>query len=761
MATPPDRLARQFVDSALELYRRRPWNELPGDAIFLVRVPTEEDPLAANVMGQDGEQFGLSLVRGEGAFRRMAGLFVEDTHPEGFTEAGDLLSVTFEPWSNLPEEFRRLLLAAGLRARRERPVPFAFAKRPYEHMRPVGRGDLRTLTWIVRGVLAAQDAGELQPPSLDWGRRRVLELEVGGELKAPTVTARIVPWPEDVNQLDLPPLVALPADLAGLPRLEQRWLLARLPMAAEIRGDDRTVAAVFIAAEDGFILANCLVQGDELAPVAEALSKAFRGKGFGRRRGLPREIVFDSPRLLQALAPALAGFDVESVFDDEYPPILELAAEIEASADEFAGEEEECEAPETLLDWKAVDRRVVSRLVVEAVGKRDPSSRALARYFGFESEAQRVLGQLEQFSPFGAFVEWLAADYRATKRSKTVVEKLLEGRRVAPAERVLLEARKSALLSIFRVDSCEPGATLEVEDILSGERYTIHDRAMSSGELEGILVPLRLLRVEDWIFPVIAGPPLTALEVDRALRGLERLGLELSPEGLRRDAHLVGRLWSWLLERERRPVGLQNTDGDPFELHTATFVVDDPAALRRALEERDDLDHDEEQDRWVWLRASPPAPARGEAPAPRTVLGSFEILDERLVLEVNSARRLERAREWLEAVPGVRFERATQHALDDPDRPLDDRLPGPPPEPLTPEMVQLQEQLIREHYFRWLDEPVPLLDDMTPRQACATAEGRRRVARLVRSMPAAGIRGETVEVPRAELLRELGIAPEE
>lgn len=758
MTTRQDRLARDFVDAALELHRRRLWTEVPGDAVFLVRVPTEDLPLAANVMGQAGVEFGLGLARGEGAFRRMAGLYSEQAATEEFTDAGDLLSVTFEPWGALPDEFRRLVRAAGLQPRRERVVPMALTKRPYELARPAGRGELRTLLWVVRGVLAAWDAGELRPASLppvDRRRRRVLELEIGGTPRKPAVTARLVPWPEGSEALDLPPLVALPADLQDLPRLGGRWLVARLPMAAEIRGDARAVFGVFVAEErGGLVLNHGLAMGDELAPVVETLSQAFRGEGFGERCGLPREIVFDSPRLHRAFTPVLAGLGIESVLDEECPALLDLSAALESTATALSAEE--LGAPETFQEWKAVDQRVASWLVEETLDKNRATTRAMTRYFGIAAEGEEVLERLEHYSPFGAFVEWLAADYRATKRSKTMVEKLLANKSLDPAERVLLEARRRAVLSIFRVDSSEPGATIEIEDVLSGERFTVHDKSMSGCELEGVFLPLRLLRVDEWIFPVIAGPPLAALHVDGALEALERIGAELTPEGLRRDAHLVGRLWSRLLAREERAPVLQNTDGEPLELQTATFRVADPATLEGALAERDDLDFDAQEGGWVWLREGAPG-GLGD----HTVLGRLDILDDRLVLEVNSTSRLERARGWLEAVPGVRFERSTARGLDRSERPLDDRLPGPPPEPPAAETAELLERVAHEQYRRWLDERVPLLGDLTPRQACATEEGRRSVARLVRTMPAIGTPNGPIEVPREELLRELGISSAE
>lgn len=61
-----------------------------------------------------------------------------------------------------------------------------------------------------------------------------------------------------------------------------------------------------------------------------------------------------------------------------------------------------------------------------------------------------------------------------------------------------------------------------------------------------------------------------------------------------------------------------------------------------------------------------------------TLLGRLEMIGDRLVLEVNSAGRLARARQWLEGLPGVSFERATARDVLSESRPVDDKLPARP-----------------------------------------------------------------------------------
>ncbi len=732
----PDRLARDLVRSSLEFHGRRPWREICGKNVFLMRVPTEDEPLAVNVMGQGGEEYGLGITRGNGAFRCLARIASGEVG-EGITEGADLLSLTFDPLGAIPDAGRELLRAAGVQLRREQIAPIALTKRPHHRPRPARRADQRTLLWVVKGVLAAHEAGELGDVALDSRGRQVLELELGGKLRQPSVVARRVPWPEDPGMHELSPLATLPGRLEGLSRLDERWEMAFVRLDSAIRGDERTVsAAVLVQESTGLILGQELVMGSELAPVAAVLANALR------ELGLPRAVVFASRRLHGAFAPALAGIEVDALREEESPAMLELIESLRSIGGPALEPEPEAAS---LHDWKQADGSVVSWFAREVLDKGRDSARARRRYFGTEDVAEEVFEQLANYSPHGAFVEWLACEYRPTVRSRTVVEKRLERKRLGPVERALLEARRASHVSIYRVDASEPGASLEVEDVLTGRRLTVHDRSLSGCDVEGLFLPLRLFEVDGWTFASVGGPPLTALTVDRALHGLERLGLELTPEGARKGGHLFGRLWGLLLANQGEPSRLTNTDGDPLELVSATFHLAHPAAFLRALAARPDVTHDEEQGRFHWTPE-------------HTILAYLEVLDDRLIVEVNSPARLERLRAWLEELPGVRFERSRTHELDPGERPLDDRLPAPPADPPGPEELEMLREAVLQQYMRWVDEKIPALGDVTPREACATEEGRRRVARLVRAMPAVGTPAGPLAAPREAILRELGLS---
>ena len=206
--------------------------------------------------------------------------------------------------------------------------------------------------------------------------------------------------------------------------------------------------------------------------------------------------------------------------------------------------------------------------------------------------------------------------------------------------------------------------------------------------------------------------------------------------------------------RSGGPRQLTNTDGEDLDLQEAVFRVTDPEAARKVIAARDDVELDEEADEFVWWK-----PTREDQATfgDRVTHARLRLLGDELLVNVTSAGRLRRAQEWIDRIPGVRFERVRPIPIEPrAERPLDDRINPPQPLELSPEMVEEMTARLREHYRRWCDIPVPALGGKTPRQACRTASGRSRVALMVRSLPSA-MPGLDMAAISAEVLRELGL----
>ena len=226
--------------------------------------------------------------------------------------------------------------------------------------------------------------------------------------------------------------------------------------------------------------------------------------------------------------------------------------------------------------------------------------------------------------------------------------------------------------------------------MLLGGDVVLHDLSLSQHVADISFITCRIFPAGRFHFLGLAGPPLGAGMGTDAVEFLRSQGLEFTRQGLRQNAHLFGRLWPWIEQWEadwkKKKLKLCNTDGDDLLFHTASFTVADPRGARAALEKRSDIEYDEEDDQYTWSRDAAKNPKiLGET----VTLGRIELLEDELVMTVNSARRLAAARRWLEKLPGVRFRAVTTRRWDEPaaDRPADERLSKPEPVEVTPEMA--------------------------------------------------------------------------
>jgi hypothetical protein len=283
---------------------------------------------------------------------------------------------------------------------------------------------------------------------------------------------------------------------------------------------------------------------------------------------------------------------------------------------------------------------------------------------------------------------------------------------------------------------------------------------MSENVDDGVFFCARVFPAGQFHFLEPAGPPLGAGMGMQTMEFLQRSGMEFTPEGFKREAHKFGWLWRWIEDWETnwRPPQLRNMDGDEIVWHTASFSVADPADTRQALLRRPDIQHDDQDDDFIWVSKTGAGAEKLGGPV---TMGHLELVADELVLTVNSARRFATARAWLEKLPGVVFRSVRTRPWDEAekDRPRDERMPGPGPVKMTPELTAAVQEMMNKHYAAWIDMPLPALGGQTPRQACRTEAGRRQVAMLIRTTPDPS-GPAPIQVPRDALRRELGLPTE-
>jgi hypothetical protein len=221
-------------------------------------------------------------------------------------------------------------------------------------------------------------------------------------------------------------------------------------------------------------------------------------------------------------------------------------------------------------------------------------------------------------------------------------------------------------------------------------------------------------------------PPREGEEARRRLRSALRVRAAKVPTEKLREATADGTLfgiWQEIVDAgdARPPPRLQNTDGEDFVLTVDRFDVAPGKAeeVVAALLDLPDAQRDEEEEgRAVTVSFVREGNAKGVLPT--TLIGRAVVEGGLLRLETNSRERADRLRGLVSERLGalVSF-RIREHA--DPVAHLAEgatRGARPAPsEPMPPEVLEVVKRMQAEHYQRWLDEEIPALGGLTPREA--------------------------------------------
>ena len=337
--------------------------------------------------------------------------------------------------------------------------------------------------------------------------------------------------------------------------------------------------------------------------------------------------------------------------------------------------------------------------------------------------------------------------------------------------------------SFFLVESTEPGRAIDLKDILTGRRFHVLEqsasRTLRAGDLTFTCVVTAggasiMIGASPWIIPPAWHLPVIEFRDKlRRRRLLTRDDLLEYEIEIRQCCHQV-------VQAILHPAlpSLQNTDGDPIELTTMTYALGLTAAEAfERLRPLATLDSDVHIDGEVydsvgaiaaaeltWIKAG----NRQHKDWDNTTLGTLRLDGERLVVEVNSARRRNRIAKEIAKRFG-QTARLVETKVTDVVKELEARRArgagtarmvrsSPIDAERTPELAALEAELAQKHWDVWIDTKVPALGNRTPRQAAKTARGRERLEALLVDFARTAERSSSVVRPDVEeLRRRLGL----
>ena len=332
-----------------------------------------------------------------------------------------------------------------------------------------------------------------------------------------------------------------------------------------------------------------------------------------------------------------------------------------------------------------------------------------------------------------------------------------------------LEALRNSTVSLYEVVDVVPGRYVTVRDLLfGGEVVRVEEKLGSEGAARWDRMAVRVVAVHGKnrftgaILPFryeMSQQLLTALEkmtedLEREMRNDARKQRATAPvtRKMAREvmvrtsifARILSQLWMFdAVMQARAPAPeLRNTDDEAIILCEVRFPLKaDEVRVAAVLSGIEEFEREEDGDRcWRWLAPGSPLDRAARHRRGRTVvelpesaigttsLGYAETRKETLVLSVNSRERAERGRELLASRlgslvgPALIAQQSPEQALEEHAGLAQDE-PAIPPE----EAMQVIHSYLDDHYRRTLDDPLPMLDGETLREAAATTKGRARV----------------------------------
>jgi len=300
--------------------------------------------------------------------------------------------------------------------------------------------------------------------------------------------------------------------------------------------------------------------------------------------------------------------------------------------------------------------------------------------------------------------------------------------------------------SVFEVMAVEPGVSVSLRDIRTGDIAQVPERTASRELGVGQLICTHLLPVGDDV-AMYGGVEPVDLRYRDALVAL--LDDEPDPEDL-----------VAFLTRRFAPPTLQNMEGDPLVLGKAELRSEDPAGLAAAL----DQNYRREQ-------ANSAEPAVAEWVETRNIDGldrltaNLRLDGATLTITANSERRLDAVlatvRELQPSLKLIAEERIPMGDARTAAR-LAETLPASARDAAAafndlPEVRTALAERMRSYEEQWLDLPIPALAGRTPREAADDPTRRDDLVRLLASLPKTD---DPTAMSAARLCTALGLVSE-
>jgi len=333
------------------------------------------------------------------------------------------------------------------------------------------------------------------------------------------------------------------------------------------------------------------------------------------------------------------------------------------------------------------------------------------------------------------FFEWITFDFIIdVDENSTLIDLYIKQKKnLSVDEHRVLTVMKNSIISLYEVQEVFPEKGLLLKDLLLGGEFDVKERSATRDLKKWDIYAARLLHIDGQYVMSGSVYPYSLKYKERILDDI--LGeyeeyKEEHPAGtmdmfLKESGDIFNFHWYFPIQYPP-PLKLHTTSGEPMLFSKAVFEIRDGNAVTIGLSKVKGFEQGKDDFIWYDKRNK-----EGSA----TILGRAEIKGDKLILECNSKKRLERGKKMILGA----LSNALVHKIDtfqDPMEAIKSHKGKSQKSTETDLPMELQQQIytqfMQKHCEKWINEKIPALDGKTPVQAARTYEGKKKVIDLLK-----------------------------
>ncbi len=557
---------------------------------FQVLVPNCDTPFTGCILGSAGEFYGFNLFAGENGLEMFTKVSKSGSTPDlSIARKFDLYTFEMLTKEHLSYENRRWLKAAGVKLSQNKYYPDFTVHKPGKMVDIPNDKDVNILLYAIKGMIEAIKTDVFAPTNI-MHYDKIFTIKTSGKPVSPEIEVFNVPVGQQKSTpvkkqppLDLSAYDGQSFEFANLPRVDTSWIVHNTPIQAAI-DDDLASIILIIDIKKGPRQTDIMLgeQQNDPTKVWEKLKLILKGESQTSadvdKMELPREFIFFEPQLYEIakrvfkplkITCTLMGTD--SKFYEMTTDLTEFLNEQFAKGPQQAFEDMKRELSEDEYEsiagkyqgdmdflnddyklWNDLDREL-RKLIYNRFDndKSFKSTRALKEYFGgFEfyegiSSYDQLFAKFRLLPIVESYCNWFILNYRATYRSKTVLQKWLKDPEINIALKEVISEFIRGFNGIYRLDvkNKKKGEVTFVDFFNEDEKYEIIDFSLACSLKPNRYLPARIYTLGEYDFYSPMGRLMLKSDVEEIISLYKEAKVEFSP--LIFDYHPVLYGWMW------------------------------------------------------------------------------------------------------------------------------------------------------------------------------------------------------------------------